>query len=47
MLPLRSEIIAGAIHKAENILLHRSIDPEILRWKFATTTTILPAIIKY
>ena len=47
MLPLRSEIIAGAIHKGENILLHRSIDPEILRWKFATTTTMLPVIIKY
>ena len=46
MLRSHSEILAGAIHKGENIYLHRGIDPGLTRWELVVTTTMLPDIAK-
>ena len=45
MLPSHSEIIAGAIHKGENIYLHRGIEPGLTRWVLVVTATIIIIII--
>ena len=37
MLPWQSGIIVGAIHEGENILLHRGIEPVLLRGQLTTT----------
>ena len=42
ILPSHSRIISGAIHKGENILLLRGIEPGLPRWDLATTTTMIP-----
>ena len=46
MVPSHSEIIVGAIHKGENIYLHRGIEPGLTRWEVVATTTMLPDIAK-
>ena len=45
MLPSHSGIIAGAIHRGENTLLHRGIKLGIPR-ELATATTILLDIVR-
>ena len=46
MLSSHAGIIAGAIHKGENILLHGGIQPGLPGSELATTTTMLSDIIK-
>ena len=46
MLSSHSGIIAGAIHKGENIYLHWGIEPELTQWELVATTTMLPDIAK-
>ena len=46
MLSSHTGIIAGAIHKGENILLHGGIQPGLPGTELATTTTMLSDIIK-
>ena len=46
MLPSHSGIVAGAIHKGENIHLHRDIELGLPWRELVATATMLPGIAK-